>query len=967
MAKISNPNSPVALALERIKKAAEDSKEAAKDTKKEILLESIEDVAAKLIADYPQFAGFKQRNLSKQISDLNNGNNRWWLNEKNKSRELLDSLCQLLGMEEYLPHFLKDRSDRFNFPGFHALKPLDLKLEDGWDIGEAKIDICNENSHFVETLDCWLSTTNSQTPYEKNIELLYVPDATEFDMLSHKVSVGRHKYLKINRLSEVIDGENLESLRRHEPLILVININESNTSAMQAIRANHKAPLLIISSTPFTHLNDKSNALKSNATDSHTKHIAQSPDMPTIRNWSWRLNQNWRESLVAWVESRLKIDKKSFDESPFSYAVMKEIFDVFDPREQWFTTVRDVLVLCSESYNGSGEISVAEGMEVKSDEKKAEEKKAEEEKEKDMEFVMKFSRKIPSENFKKSYEVLLKQRWQHCCIAFQGELTQGDWKDLIRAGKDDLLFSWTTFESLKKNGVITTVTQGYDLSDSLSMPLILRTYLVKTLNGVLKEDSVETLDLVGFDNQRRPYFDAALDSVNPDTLLKLVKQLNTMHKSKPRIGFNEALFLAVGRRLIRADDFFIKNENNAELLTLARNVMTEQQKYRTVAPYSPMSRTMEQLEWLSICWAWSLVLPSNFDKELFSEWLFLGGISTGKKESLEVEVPSWLKHRPGYDDQFRFRNGLTYTMQNFIAIATLLAPKLKEMPVFLPEVNFGIRLGLIQRSCEEGWEVVPSKWDGILRQEFFEDFLVKYADQKMSYEKPKIAKLWWPSLVRHLRTQNNNSSPKWGYTDYFASNSLSQSYSKLMAWVMVNLGEESNLLNDLDDEDRHFLVNCPNSLPTFVKKQLLKWLYDNDMVNPPQILLENDSTLLRFGNEMAQDLVMFLDTWVRRNEAAKLLWLWQPVETRDMLKAGKLSDEALKVLILESPSIAMDHVIELLVQLKRLLTPSEVRKWALEKLPDSRHNAGKLIELIHQANEEIKQADEKNVRLTTLH
>jgi hypothetical protein len=949
MAKIPNPNTPIVLAMAKMQPP----------------LKTFEEVAAKLIEDNPQFKGFKQRTLSKQISNLNSGNNHWWLNEKNKSRRLIDSLCQLLEMEENLLHFLEDRSDRFNFPGFHALKPLNLKREDGWDIGTAKIDVGNQNTGYFETLDCWLSTTNSQTPNEKNIELLYVPDTTEFDLLSHKVAVGRHKHLKINRLSEVIDGKNLEYLRRHEPLILVTD--EIDTGVTRAICANHKAPMLIISSAPFTCLYDELTALAANEAEKPTiprvmlAGIPTAPlsDIPMVRSWTWCLKQNWRESLLTWVESRLKIDKESFENSKFSFMKIKELFDD-DHTEQWFTTVREVLAICHEYYNG-----YRDGLRWNEKSNTGESGLA-----------LKLSKKIHGEEFKESYQALLKLRWQHCGIPFKGGIAQDAWNDLIKtAKKNDLPTSWTTFESLKKKGVITKVKQGYDFSDSYSMPLFLRNYLADALKEVLKENSIEILNLVCFDNQRRPFFDAALDSISSEALLKLVAQLNSPHKSQPRIGFNEALFLTIGRRLVRTDDFFKKNSNNAELLNLARNVRTMQQKYGTVAPYFPLSRTTindaQKLEWITICWAWSQILPCDPDKVLFPEWLFPDCLSTKRKEPLEVKLPAWLSSRATYDDMSRFRDGLSYTMQNFILVATRLAPKLKEMlgiqTMPWSDVAFGMRMGQLNRSCEEGWGVVAYMWSGILHQGPLEDTLVKYASQKKISEIQKIAKLWWPSLVRHLREQVKPISPRYGYPDYFTSNSMLPNYSKLIIWVIANLDKESNLLSDLDDEDRDFLVRCPNSLPTFAKKQLLKWLYDKEKANQPKYLSLTDDTLIRFGNEIAQDLVMFLDIGARRNQAAKLLWFWQPVETRDKLIAGKLSNEALKELILESPSIAMDHVIELLVQLKRLLTPSEVRNWALEKLPDAGHNAGKLIELIHQANEEIKQADEKKVRLSTLH
>ncbi|WP_346015189.1 hypothetical protein [Methylomonas sp. EFPC1] len=160
---------------------------------------SFDKIASKLQEKWPDVFkgpneenGITKRSLAAKISELDRGKSTWW----RKREAETDCLVELLGLDrDELGLDQKTGRHIFALSALPDCPPLDLMREDGWDIAKAVLlsEDYPQNEPVASalytkpTLDAWLSSQGSLYP-SKKVESLYVPDETEYQLLTRTLA-----------------------------------------------------------------------------------------------------------------------------------------------------------------------------------------------------------------------------------------------------------------------------------------------------------------------------------------------------------------------------------------------------------------------------------------------------------------------------------------------------------------------------------------------------------------------------------------------------------------------------------------------------------------------------------------------------------------------------------------------------------------------------------------------------------
>jgi hypothetical protein len=863
---------------------------------------SFDKVAAKLIDKWPDLfikpgkdKNVAIRSLGVKIGELNRGESRWWRAREAQTNclsELLDIDRDDLGLHQ------KTGRNFLALSAFPDCPPLDLMREDGWDIARPELlseDYPQINEPFASalytkpTLDAWLSPQGSPYP-SKKVEWLYVPDVTEYRLLTRKQEVrGRHQFASHNSLSDAIDKD-IDLVRNQKPLILAIHEKSEADDLKALISYRQGAPLLVISLSPLPDL----------WTEAENKNAEQPNDGKTkiklsdVNTWILTLKPDWRTQLLQWLEQRMR----NLPNTLFSSKGAQICLDKLDPSGKWLSSVEDVLMLC-QAVSDIGENKLKDS--VAKDDKQ---------------LVSLLFHLDKSSLGSEILEQLIKRRWENWNLPWEGELNLEIWSNML----SDLC----QFETIVTNKLVIRGMDGFDFQYPTVIRLLLRNQLITAFN----KGDLAAWAPACFDNQRRPLVDAVLDAMNIDQLKQIAAQLIEEPTSAATIGAGEALFAAIGRRIIREEDI------GDELPILANHFL----KHLTwddgmLWPYSrPLTSTAQQLEWICICWAWSL-LPSP-GADLPPNWLFPGWNS-----QLPQIVPEWLKFiASNFSSQ-----DMTIPIRDFLSVVTRWLARHETLPTYenMPPLFCA---GLLVRAGAGQWPAHSDWWRNLLNYPIAEEALLNQFNSANQLSTAAVA--WWPSLVKHQREKFSN---QFKGSMYYSRNWNELGYSVLLSEVMEQIDKHSGLaLNELDVEDRKFLTQYPAALPTSVKCQLLRSLAKNFPKNWQAFEFIN--FFQHYGQETATEMEMFLDKDELGNQAAWCLWEWAPRKAEILLKKRDYNRKALRHLIFAIPmssSSSIGDAVALLRDDPSLLSDKERRAWARGRLPDARQHAQNLLQLLN--------------------
>lgn len=868
---------------------------------------SYDKIASQLLQDWPDVfekpgrdKGVTKRSLGAKLGELDRGTPTWWLKrevETNCLVELLELDRDELGLHQRTGRHI------FSFEVFPEFPPLDLMRENYWSIAQPELLSAEGARHddyysnrSKPTLDAWLSSQGNLYSRGK-VEWLYVPDKLEYQLLTRKLdAVGRHQYLSRRSLREVITHD-LEQLRNQNPLILAIHGMPETDTLTTLINYRDGAPLLIISPLPLPQARSNSNET-SLTTDTTDQVVAESRD---INNWLWTLSPEWREQLTQWLEKRtLRLGVDTL----FTSEATQDLLKTFDPAGKWFVSVEDVLVMCqavSERRERKLRDSAGSGS--------------------DISLLLSLLFNSDKANLG-LMQPLIERRWKHWDLSWEGELAQTAWSDI--AG--DLC----RFDTMLNQQLIVKGEEGYEFQRPILIRLILRSQLMTALD----EGDLGFWAPACFDSRRRPLVDAALDAIDIEQLENLTAQLLETRDSIQTIGAAEALFAAIGRRIVRQD-------YSAEKLPELAEYVLKQLTWDSGLLYPcsrPLTTTDEQLEWICVCWAWSLT--SSPLEGLPPNWLFPGWSSSPTKK-----LPQWIKFYAGGNARQNWED-MVLPMRDFLIVVTRwlgrheTAPDSEDTPLLF-------RAGLLACAAEDQWPADPYWWRGLLDHPIAQRTLLHHVESANASVNLRTALAWWPSLVKHQRarfsaTLTHNSSIG---SDLFTRNPKHQRYSTLLNWVMSQVDKHGDkVLLGLDEDDRKFLLLHPAALSTSVKRQLLRSLAKDFPMDWSTFEFVN--IFLQYGPETAKEMELFLDHKELGAQAAAYLWEWAPRNAQSLLHRKTSSKVALRRLILVSPPAAVGDVLILLKEDHALLGDKELIEWARWRLPDARRHAHDMMELL---------------------
>lgn len=864
------------------------------------------------------------RSLGAKIGQLNRGEPSWWLKRKSET----DCLIELLGIDrDELGLHQKIGRYIYALPKFPDFPPLDLMREDYWCIAKPELlsqdqpDPSNRYSHrTIPSLDGWLS---SQGFIErgKKLEWLHVTDRTEFELLIRRLdAMGHHQFASHDSLLQAIT-QDIGLVRNQKPLILAIHKDSSNSGEIEPnftklstdggyaafnskiseslessetvhlnelVTHRQGAPLLIISQSQLPKLpSEKKNEMTITRKD--------------VNTWAWTFLPDWRYQLTQWLEQRM--NKLRID-TLYSSGATKDWLDKFDPSGKWFVSVEDVLVLCQavserqekylETAGSTYDVNALLSLLFKRDETS-------------LDLV----------------QPLIERRWKRWDLVWEGYLDQQTWTAMANG--------LCTFEALLAKQLIVRGRNGYDFQRPIVIRLLLRSHLMKALQS----SELTAWAPACFDNQRRPLVDAALDAIDIGQLEQIATQLTEAPVSADTLGAGEALFAAIGRRIIREEPI------GDELPMLADHVL-KQLTWNDGLLYPcsrPLASMSQQLEWICVCWAWSLVpspgtvLPQN--------WFFPGWNPT-----LPQTLPEWLKNLAKNNPSQHWEHMATPIME-FMSVVTRWLARHKT-PLDYGIMSTLFNAGLLACAAAGKWDACSDWWWDVLDNPIVEKILKHQVESTDSSVNRRTAQAWWPSLVKHKRKkfEGSHTNSLFGGSRLLTRNQEEPVYLTLLNWVMEQMDKHGDdALTGLDADDRKFLMRHPAGLSTTVKRQLLKSLAKDF----PTDLQPYDfvNFFQHYGPETAVEIESYLDNDKVGDEAAKCLWEWAPRKAESLLKKRKTSNEALRRLILASPFSCIGDAVDRLRSNPALLRDKERLDWARNRLPDARQHAQDLILLLH--------------------
>ena len=859
------------------------------------------------------------RSLAAKIGQLDKGNPTWWLTREKETgslAELLELPVAELGVQS------QTNSHLFSFSGFPGLKSFDLKQEKPWVLAKETLDLRPDQAREKfdsSTLSEWLDTRfigigSWERPPFESAGWLHVGDDLERQLLVKSLAAaGHYEVLVVETLADAA-----QQLRGYKPFIVSVSADGGEEDLMVlADRPRHAAFLIIAPFTPL--MREKSSSWDWEYMTTHGREW-RFLDLMTvsIKFWTWTLLPDWRNRLLEGVEKRLN---RHGADTLFSAQGVKNWLERFDAHAQWFSTTSDLMHLCQIGHSSS-------------------EKKLPAPNDPDAgKKLVKLLFKEKPQHHITQIQQLAQARWNRSELSWRGSLPMESWLsfappmtgsivrnelDAIAQGKTQperkkaadrvaKMLETGNADALLSSGLIKECVQGdFDFEHPTLAGLLVRDKLMRQI----AEEPLTSWALACFDPERRRVVDAALDAVSMEHLAAATERLlQEVADSAVAIGVSEALFMAVGRRILNGKEMI-----PAALMPVAQSVVDRMNLSLAewILPSllsRPVDSEEEKLAWITACWAWSLLpkpsllMPDN--------WLF-----PGWSQSLP-KPPDWL-------------TGL-WPNENFQEIFTIVDKWLKDMEQPIVDVPRILRIGFLAKAARGAWSADPVWWSDLLGCRWAEQALLK----RFQLTGKEAAVRLWPSFLVFERRCTKN---------YVL-------HSSIRKWLLETL-TPADALDFLDDDDRWYLAQEPKTLPPAFRAPLLQSLLLNLRAGLlksllPDILglgLDAPKFLTRFGPSAAPALVHFQEDELLWAAAAPYLWRWNAKDAIRLLRhKEKLSMTARARLLTECPA---EHVVEAtaaVVDNPKLFDLTALSYWARRHLPSAGRHAGFLVEILKMA------------------
>ncbi len=860
---------------------------------------SFEAVAKALINQNPHIDWTEPRSVSAKVGELDKGKTQWWLNRPEKLKcltELLAVMPSDLGIHE------KSNKNLFVFEDFPELPPLDLRRSKLFILGEEHIDTEQEDDRFGKlSLDEWLNRTAYSFRQPSTIDWLYFPDQLERELFTRSLE-SSHTF-DITYVETLRDAKE-QLLSQKAQVISVQRDDGENDLHVLATRPDGAGVLVI---APFMiQMQSESNELaqlswehtSTNGYERRKLALSIANDINALRRWTWVKHQDWRHRLLDWVESHL--NKNNIDDTLFTAYEIKQWLERFDPKNEWFCTLSDMLHLCRIGHSNPKQLP-------KSNDQAAGEKLVK----------ILFGKESSAKSFK--LEQLAISRWENGQFPWKGDLPLKSWLTLqptgltpvsknelsavaegktiserrealdyvanrIEAGNPDALIS---------SGLLNENINGrFDFKHRTISNLLIRDDLIKKIT----RSPLSSWASACFDPSRRPLVDAALDVIPIGNLVEVAERLSDeTPKSVESIGVSEALFMAIGRRIIKKETIPASLKSLANLVRGRLDLSIE---FGMPQPWSrSASSEYEVLEWITTCWAWSLEAPL----ENSSHWLFPADSSN------LPEAPDWLSSLEPYKELDK----LSSTWVNLLEITDQWLDDQDQPIMNAPDF---MSIGLIVKAASGRWSINEKWWDHIINIRWAEDALIN----RIRGLGDEVLINLWKSLITVEQNKIDDLHFAWPYL-----------YSPLRRFLLEKL-DPTIALDCLTVNERHYLAMRAQYLPQSYRGALLRSVKNTLDIG----LIDAPSIFNNFGPIVADILEEYLENNKTSWAAADCLWKWVPDKVIDrILPNDKISIYAHNVLIETSPADYISEISDLLISKPQLFGVNERAQWAQKNLP----------------------------------
>jgi hypothetical protein len=381
--------------------------------------------------------------------------------------------------------------------------------------------------------------------------------------------------------------------------------------------------------------------------------------------------------------------------------------------------------------------------------------------------------------------------------------------------------------------------------------------------------------------------------------------------------------MAVGRRIAGCEVV-----NAADVLPLARCVISQLDlacvEWALPVPWSRPTQTAdERLQWITACWAWSLLPNASAPT---CSWLFPGWCQT------LPEVPYWIselwcdeKYEPASPNWLRFLH--------------VVDEWLKEYDAPVANAPRALHIALLARAAAGQWLPELSWWGSVSDCFWAQDALIERLKALGTRDAPQVALRLWPS---RLVFERGFVEDKWG----------ARILSRIRRWLLKNMNPAA-AVDVLNDEDLWYLASSPASLPPDFRPLLLKRFTPLLLAaleqNPTAIAYSQEEQFFeRFGAGIAPLLYEFLNHERLGLAAATCLWRWEGEAARQRLKNPQQLDAvARQHLLMECPAAHLSVAAEVLQASPELFDLPYLASWARQLLPNAGTSAPALLAVLN--------------------
>lgn len=821
---------------------------------------SFDHLARALVQENPGLAWAQPRSLSAKLGQLNKGETAWW----ERRREHATVLCRMLGVPpQELGLFWTTRKGFYRFEDFKQLSPVNFFTETPCELGAFECD----GERFGSELNSWFGRDRypGQGPATPTgVTWAYFPPGTGRDFFwAHISALSPFTAKKVSRLSDASSDLLL-------PTPVCLFLEESNGSRdLEALARRHpESAVFVCAGFRLPDVQEINGGLGSDPVGSLLKLMGETAHNKITR-LEWTLNHDWKARLLNWIGERRKSADSLFDAG--------SLLDWINQQQgmQHMYTPRD-LVIFSEFADRLGEKKLPSLKRTGAETTMLE-----------IFIPPKYAR------FKTAYIELLAKAFKTIELPWGCVFKPKEWGCLIASLDSPDSRDVST-------GLIDTplIRQEADGSINFRTRLLPNVLASRAISDDIKRDTDCVWGSLCFDSSRRNLILQSLKFLNAKELARVTElALNAPIEDVSVIGATEALFCFVGLSSPHEENILPQN-----ILQSLSNRVISRLLVGIHWEATLWSVTSEEVEWISICWRWSFLVPRP-DVELSDECCAAYFPGWG---SQPLQVACYLtinKHKS--------LSQLDHAETQMTRVASLVADRCLVDQDTIPTILIP---ALTLTSLCNNTEVAPAWWVFILSHRWADEYLLSELT-RCSVPPERVL----GSIVKSLISPGVKEEvmlPTWWHI------------SRLRKYYIDKVDPEE-LIEEFGENILRYMVCNPAGFPSRFKSPLIAFLdgrrdgYDYFVLISPW--------LDQYCDQVKQWLeIDYLGV------VARYIWRVSAGRAKELIDSDELGELGRKALVREWPleHIGSDDVL-LSGVLKNSYTLEERSNWVRSRLPSS--------------------------------